>query len=99
MAWCVSGGFDGHDASVIAERPASGKRSEWSAFEYEGLGGEPRREWLTQDPTHDPRDRRSDRPQLGLVEQYACAQVNQPVDVVAMSVREYDLGDVVELQT
>jgi hypothetical protein len=95
----VSWRVDGNDACVIAERPTAGERSEWAIVKREWLGSESRRERLTQDATHDPRHRRAEELKLRLIEQDAPAHVDQPVDVVAMGVGEYDLGNIVEGQT
>jgi hypothetical protein len=79
---------DGDDTSVIDERATPGKRSERAAVEREGLGREPRGQWLVQHATHHPRHRRAEESQLHLVDQHPPADMDQPVDVVAVGVRD-----------
>jgi hypothetical protein len=55
-------------------------------------------QWLAQHATHHPRHRRGEKSQLHLVDQQPPADMDQPVDMVAVDVRDHDLRDVVDRQ-
>jgi hypothetical protein len=57
VAWCVAGGRDRHDTSVITQRPASTEGPKRTIIERERLGREAWRERLAQQPAGDPSHR------------------------------------------
>ena len=91
---CVTRCVDDHDAPVLAEREAAGKRSEGRAAELEGLRCEPGWQRLAQHAPHDFREGGVQIAQLGGVDSNGRADVDGAVDVVAVVMGQDHLRDV-----
>ena len=91
--------LDRDQAAVVAELAAALKSAKGSVVEGQRLRREARRQRLAQDAAHDAREGRIDERELRRPHARRRAHVRQPVDMVAVVVREDYLRDVIDRDT